>query len=67
MKDWLVVSFIKFLSLLPLSISRALGAFLGGLLWRGRGREKRVTITNLQLCFPELSEAEVHALARESL
>ena len=67
MKDWLVVSFIKFLSLLPLSISRALGAFLGGLLWRGRGREKRVTITNLQLCFPELSDAEIHALARESL
>ena len=67
MKDWLVVSFIKFLSLLPLSVSRALGAFLGGLLWRGRGREKQVTITNLRLCFPELNEEEIHALARQSL
>lgn len=67
MKDWLVVSFIKLLSMLPLSVSRALGAFLGGLLWRGRGREKRVTITNLRLCFPELSEDELHSLARSSL
>jgi KDO2-lipid IV(A) lauroyltransferase len=67
MKDWLIVSFIKLLSLMPLSVSRALGAFLGQLLWWGNGREKQVTITNLQLCFPELNVAEIHALARQSL
>lgn len=67
MKNWLALNLIKFLSLLPLSISRALGTIVGSLLWWTNGRSKRVTLRNLQLCFPQMSEQDLQALARQSL
>src|SRR5690606_39427879 len=67
MKNWLALNLIKFLSLLPLSISRALGTIVGSLLWWTNGRSKRITLRNLQLCFPQMSEQDLQALARQSL
>lgn len=67
MKDWLIVHFITLMSLLPLSMSRALGTCAGQCLWLGNSRAKCVTLKNLQLCFPKLSEAEICSLARQSL
>jgi KDO2-lipid IV(A) lauroyltransferase len=49
---------------LPLSWISALGGALGSLVYRfGRGH---VTRTNLKLCFPEMSDAEVHELGRRN-
>lgn len=67
MKNWLMLSIIKFLSWLPLSASRFLGACVGQCLWLSNSRSKRVTLKNLELCFPELDEQSRQNMARESL
>jgi Kdo2-lipid IVA lauroyltransferase/acyltransferase len=50
---------------LPQRVTRAFGSLLGRLLY-AVGRERRnVALTNLRLCFPEKSEAEIERLARD--
>ena len=59
------VAVLWLLHWLPLPALRALGGLLGRLLYRF-GRERRqVALTNLHLCFPELSRREREALARQ--
>ncbi len=50
---------------LPLAWQSALGQALGGLLWRAAGSRRRVTLRNLELCFPEMPAAERERLGRE--
>ena len=60
------IGLMQLLAVLPLRWIRALGWGLGQLLFvlvRGR---RRVTLTNLALCFPERSDAERLALARQT-
>lgn len=60
----LAVFLLWLLHWLPLPVLRFIGAVLGRLLF-ALGRERRmVALTNLRLCFPEMSEAERIALAR---
>ena len=60
----LLVGLLWCLHWLPLPVLRALGGAFGRLLY-AIGRERRtVALTNLRLCFPELSEHERVALAR---
>jgi KDO2-lipid IV(A) lauroyltransferase len=67
MKDRIIVGIFKLLARLPLWASRALGSMVGYLMWVGDSRSARVTMKNLELCFPELSLAERRFLARQSL
>lgn len=67
MKNWLMLSIIKLLSYLPLSVSRFLGACVGECLWLSNSRSKRVTLKNLELCFPELDQTSRQKMARASL
>ena len=60
------IGLMQLMAFLPLRWIRALGWGLGRVLFvlvRGR---RRVTLTNLSLCFPERSEAERLALARQT-
>lgn len=50
---------------LPMPVLAALGRGLGAVLWRLAGSRRRIARRNLALCFPERSEAEREALARE--
>ena len=50
----------------PLGWVRALGALLGDLLFVLVKSRRHVALTNLRLCFPDLSEAERRALARKN-
>ena len=50
---------------LPLPLLAAVGRCTGALLYRLAGERRRVVLTNLQLCFPSLGEAERKAIARE--
>jgi len=50
---------------LPLAWQAWLGRGLGALLWRTGRSRRRIALRNLALCFPEKSEAERTALARE--
>jgi KDO2-lipid IV(A) lauroyltransferase len=49
---------------LPLPMLAALGRGLGLLLYAAVGERRHVTLTNLGLCFPQLSPSEKSALAR---
>ena len=61
----LLVGFLWLLHWLPLPALRGLGWILGKTLY-GLGRERRsVALINLRLCFPEKTEAEREALARQ--
>jgi Kdo2-lipid IVA lauroyltransferase/acyltransferase len=50
---------------LPLSALRTLGGGLGRLLYRFARERRNVALTNLRLCFPELSIGEREVLARQ--
>lgn len=43
-----------------------LGRLIGNLLWTLAAPRRRVTLTNLRLCFPELSDAQRNALGRRT-
>lgn len=61
----LLIGFLWLLHWLPLPVLRALGYGLGHLLfWLGKER-RDVALTNLRLCFPELSEAARTRLAKQ--
>lgn len=59
---WLRV--LRAFGLLPLPLTRALGAALGMLLYRVAAQRRRVARINLRACFPKMSERERRKLAR---
>src|SRR4051812_5106196 len=61
---WAVVAFLWLADKLPWPEKRALARGLGWLVFHVIRIRRRVVHTNLQLCFPEKSPAERHALAR---
>ncbi len=58
--------FLKWLSYLPLSWLRALGAALGRVLYLVVPSRRHVLLTNLRVCFPALHEEARQDLARQS-
>lgn len=60
----LLLGFLWLLHLLPLGVLRAVGAAVGRFLYRIGAERRRVALTNLRLCFPELSDTDREALAR---
>ncbi len=58
---------VRALSVLSIGGQRRLGRWLGGLVWRLGRTEVQTTLTNLSLCFPELSADDRSALARQSV
>ncbi|MEC5399599.1 LpxL/LpxP family acyltransferase [Uliginosibacterium sp. H1] len=63
----LVLGFIWLLHWLPLSVQAWIGNALGSLLYYLVVPRRRVVLTNLRLCFPELDERERKALARRHI
>jgi Kdo2-lipid IVA lauroyltransferase/acyltransferase len=57
----------KFLALLPLGTVRFIGHGIGSLVWLLQARSAKVTLKNIQLCFPDLSSQEQKKLAKQSL
>ncbi|MFT6975848.1 MAG: KDO2-lipid IV(A) lauroyltransferase [Bermanella sp.] len=66
-KSRLALSIIRTLGLLSLSMARKFGHGLGVLLYTTKSSMFRVTIKNLELCFPEMPEPERLALAKKSV
>ncbi len=64
---WLIYGFIRVVSLLPLPLAQWLGRQIGNLSWALDSRAAKVTLANLELCLPELTDAERQRLARDSL
>ncbi len=67
MRNTLVPRIIKCLSRLPLPVARTLGVVIGRCAWLSNGRTRRVTLKNINACFPHLSATEVQTFAFESL
>ena len=61
----ILVALLWLLHWLPLSVQAPIGRGLGLLLYWVIPARRKVTLTNLRLCFPALSEAERKALAKE--
>ncbi len=61
------LTFLKFVAWLPLPLLHALAHPLGWLLYALRTRQRYYAQTNLNLCFPELDQAERRRLTRRSL
>lgn len=62
---YLAIGFIRLLALLPLPVIRALGFALGHLLYRLIPSRRKVAIKNLQISFPEKSNAEIVQLSQQ--
>lgn len=67
LKTRLIFLFVRLLGLLPLPVNHLLGAGLGMLASLIPSKTRRDTRVNLELCFPELSEAERRRLLRKVL
>lgn len=65
MSYWTLTFFSFLLRLLPLAWVCALGRCLGGMIFRLDRRHVRMTLSHLSLAFPERSEAELRAIARQ--
>lgn len=63
---WFARSVVAFLQALPLRGVARIGRAGGAIAYHLDGRHRRVAGRNLARCFPEKSEAEVAALAREN-
>ncbi len=61
------MSMLRLLALLPLRWNHAVGAFIGKMAWWLPTRAKRITLLNLEHCYPELSPSLQRHLARRSL
>ncbi len=62
--SWCLVAVGWLVARLPLAVLFPLGKHLGRLGFRLGGRRRRITATNLRLCFPELDGRERSAMAR---
>ena len=56
---------LRGLAFLPLPVLRAIGHLLGRVLWGVVASRRRVVQTNLRVCFPQWTEAQRDAVARE--
>ncbi|MBZ2190291.1 LpxL/LpxP family Kdo(2)-lipid IV(A) lauroyl/palmitoleoyl acyltransferase [Alcanivorax sp. JB21] len=65
--SWLMVALIWVIGQLPWNILLKLGRGVGALVWRIGGTRRDIALTNIRLCFPELSDAEQLALARRTI
>lgn len=63
----LTEGFFKLCALLPLPLLQGLAHLLAALAWHGRSVLRRVTETNLALCYPDKTPRERRQLARQSL
>lgn len=66
-KGTIVVTAFKILGLLPLPLVTRVGAALGRLAWHLAQDMRRVTLINLEICFPEMPLKERKRLARASV
>ncbi|MDB5799166.1 MAG: lipid biosynthesis acyltransferase [Rhodocyclales bacterium] len=62
----LFLVFMWLLHWLPLPLQAAFGWFFGHLLYALVGARRRVVMTNLRLCFPDLGEAQRRSMARSN-
>lgn len=66
-KSWVALSIIRMMGWMNLGVARKLGSLFGSFLRISNSRMYKVTIKNLELCFPDMPIKERDALAKASL
>ena len=61
---WIAFGFVRCLALLPWAVQIALSRSLGSLAWYTARRDRRTTLINLRLAYPNVSERERRGIAR---
>lgn len=64
---WIGLLLFFFISFLPISFRHALGKKLGSFIYKKNKKRRRVVLTNLQLCFPDLSQQQYERHCEEHL
>lgn len=64
---WLGVALLHVFAVLPPGLKKAVANVSAWLMWQANGRFRKVTVRNLEICFPQMSAAERTLLARNSL
>ncbi len=64
MLSHVALGLMRGLACLPLSWQRGLGTLLGWLLYATVLTRRRVVFTNLRLCFPDMTDADIRSLSR---
>lgn len=67
MRSYLFQFIIFISSKLSLKNSHKWAAFLARMVWRFSEKQRRITTTNIKLCYPKLSDNEQHELAKNGL
>jgi Lauroyl/myristoyl acyltransferase len=67
MRAFLFHLIIKINGLLSLSGSHRLARWLAALIWRFSAKQRYIALTNIRLCYPELSAEQQQQLAKNSL
>jgi len=60
-------SLLKLAAFLPIPVAHAIGTLLGWLLYLLPNKKCRITLRNLELCFPDMPQPQRRQLARRSL
>ena len=63
---WLGIGLLTVLGKLPYPLVARFGEGLGSLLYLIPSSRRRVVQTNLRLCFPERTDAEIETLSRQT-
>ncbi len=67
MKAFIFKLILKLSNALSLKRSRSVARFLGKITWKLSKKTKHVTLTNIERCYPDLSEAQKISLAKKSM
>lgn len=64
---WIGVGIFWLIGQLPWNMLLAIGRLIGRIVWLVGGSRKNTTLTNIRLCFPELSQSEQNELSRKCI
>jgi len=67
MKKFLISITLHFFAMMPLRLNHLIGSWIGLLLFYLKGKPWKVSRTNIQICFPEMTPIEQEALLKNSL
>ena len=62
---WIALIILMIFAILPWAIQWRLAESLSKLAWKVLKSRRKTTIRNLELCFPEKSEQQIHADAKQ--
>ncbi|WP_211825877.1 lysophospholipid acyltransferase family protein [Kistimonas asteriae] len=64
---YLAMGIARLIAWMPLSVAHALGTGFGYLNWRLNNRRTKISRTNIQLCYPQLSDNDRESLVKQSM